>query len=153
MKIHNFQTVSPIWVPFSAVFLTLKILSYKIRKILFYENYFKKSRIPDFCKLWYFENDVELFVNCSDLVNENWYLCVVPAIHYDWDVIMWYIGFGIIWNYVVIIFVDLMLTFRLCGLLLCAYLVYMQWCIHDNWLYQVLVDEVHVYAVWCVYDK
>src|ERR1051325_320570 len=51
LKIRIFQTVTPIRVPFSTVFLKLKILSYKIRKILFYENYFKKSRIPDFCKL------------------------------------------------------------------------------------------------------
>src|ERR1051325_12109106 len=51
LKIRIFQTVTPIRVPFSTVFLKLKILSYKIRKIFFYENYFKKSRIPDFCKL------------------------------------------------------------------------------------------------------
>ena len=48
LKIHIFQTVTPIRVPFSAVFLKLKILSYKKRKILFCENYFKKSRAPDF---------------------------------------------------------------------------------------------------------
>ena len=47
-KIHIVQTVTPIRVPFPTVFLKLKILSYKIRKILFYGIYFKKSRTPDF---------------------------------------------------------------------------------------------------------
>src|ERR1051325_12117107 len=51
LKSHIFQTVTPIRVPFLAVFLKLKILSHKIKKISFYGIYFKKSRIPDFCKL------------------------------------------------------------------------------------------------------
>lgn len=31
--------------------------------------------------------------------------------------------------------------------------VYAIGCVHDKWLYHVLVDDVHVYAIGCVRDK